>query len=141
MKPRVPSYEYELLHQFEWVCRPDERKTQAASSDYQRVWENIIDNPPADGVTPILVYRMNGEVCAAIAGVDDLADNDVCAMEIARLAARVKELEAVVRAADRYIGDAEPVICDDNSGYYSQSDSDLADYIAARFAVRLEGDR
>ena len=91
---RTPSYEYEVLHQFEAIFRDGEHKTQAATRDYQRVWENVINNPPEDGVTPVVVYRMNGRTCAAIAGMDDLVDNEECAMEIARLAARVAELEA-----------------------------------------------
>lgn len=90
---RTPSYEYEVLHQFEAIFRDGEHKTQAATRDYQRVWENVINNPPEDGVTPVVVYRMNGRTCAAIAGLDDLVDNEECAMEIARLAARVAELE------------------------------------------------
>ncbi len=95
---RTPSYEYEVLHQFEVIFRDGEHKTQAATRDYQRVWENVIDNPPEEGVTPIVVYRMNGSTCAAIAGLDDLVDNEECAMEIARLAARVAELE------EKYLG-------------------------------------
>lgn len=90
----TPSYEYELLHQFEEIFRDSERKTQAATRDYQKVWENVIDDPPEEGVTPVLVYRMNGTTCAAIAGMDDLVDNETCAIEIARLAARVAKLES-----------------------------------------------
>lgn len=82
-----PSYEYELLHQFEVVFRDGEHKTQAATRDYSKVWENVIDNPPDEGVTPVHVYRMNGTTCAVIAGMDELVENEECAMEIARLAA------------------------------------------------------
>lgn len=95
--------EYELLHQFEVVFRDGEHRTQAATRDYQQVWKNVIDNPPEDGVTPVLVYRQNGEVCAAIAGMDDLIDNVECSMEIARLAARVKDLEAALAEKDAEI--------------------------------------
>lgn len=108
---RVPSYEYVLLHQFEIVFRDGEHKTQQATRDYQKVWENVIDNPPEEGVTPVLVYRMNGETCAVIAGMDELIGNEECAMEILRLSAaatardqeiaalraRVAELEAWVK--------------------------------------------
>jgi hypothetical protein len=93
---KTPSYEYELLHQFEVVCRDGEHKTQAATRDYSKVWENVIDNPPEEGVTPIHVYRMNGTTCAVIAGVDELVENEECAMEIARLSARLAE-DAKVR--------------------------------------------
>lgn len=93
---RTPSYEFELLHQFEEVFRDGEHRTQAATRDYSRVWENVINNPPDDGVTPVLVYRQNGEVCAAVAGIDELVENDVCAMEIARLAAEIARLKAEV---------------------------------------------
>ena len=81
-----PSYEYELLHQFEVIFRDGEHKTQAASRDYSNVWENVIDNPPDEGVTPVHVYRMNGTTCAVIAGMDELVENEECAMEIVRLA-------------------------------------------------------
>lgn len=107
---RTPSYEYEVLHQFEAIFRDGEHRTQAATRDYRKVWENVIDDPPEEGVTPIVVYRMNGSTCAAIAGLDDLVENEECAMEIARLAARVTELEAeraklwkCVDAADAYV--------------------------------------
>lgn len=107
---RTPSYEYEALHQFEAIFRDGEHKTQAATRDYQRVWENVINNPPEDGVTPVVVYRMNGRTCAAISGLDDLVDNEECAMEIARLASRVAELEAreaklrkCVEAGDNFV--------------------------------------
>ena len=93
---KTPSYEYELLHQFEVVFRDGEHKTQAATRDYSKVWENIIDNPPEEGVTPIHVYRMNGTTCAVIAGMDELVENEECAMEIARLSARLAE-DAKVR--------------------------------------------
>ena len=94
---KTPSYTYELLHQFEVVFRDGEHKTQAATRDYSKVWESIIDNPPEEGVTPIHVYRLNGTTCAVIAGVDDLVENEECAMEIARLSARLAE-DAKVRA-------------------------------------------
>lgn len=94
---RAPSYEYVLLHQFEVVFRDGEHKTQRATRDYQKVWENVIDNPPEEGVTPVLVYRMNGETCAVVAGMDELIGNEECAMEILRLSAaataREKEVE------------------------------------------------
>ena len=83
-----PSYEYELLHQFEVIFRDGEHKTQAASRDYSNVWENVIDNPPDEGVTPIHVYRLNGTTCAVIAGMDEPINNEECAMEIVRLASR-----------------------------------------------------
>jgi len=94
---KTPSYEYELLHQFEVIFRDGEHKTQAATRDYSKVWENIIDNPPEEGVTPIHVYRLNGTTCAVIAGMDELVENEECAMEIARLSARLAE-DAKVRA-------------------------------------------
>lgn len=106
---RTPSYEYEVLHQFEAIFRDGEHKTQAATRDYQRVWENVINNPPEDGVTPVVVYRMNGRTCAAIAGLDDLVDNEECAMELARLAARVAELEAANAKLRRYFETAEEI--------------------------------
>ena len=81
-----PSSEYELLHQFGVIFRDGEHKTQAASRDYSNVWENVIDNPPDEGVTPVHVYRMNGTTCAVIAGMDELVENEECAMEIVRLA-------------------------------------------------------
>lgn len=87
---KTPSYEYELLHQFEVIFRDGEHKTQAATRDYSKVWESIIDNPPAEGVTPIHVYRLNGETCAVVAGIDELVENEECAMEIARLAAALQ---------------------------------------------------
>ena len=93
-----PSYRYELLHQFEVVFRDGEHRTQDATRDYQKVWENVIDDSPDEGVTPVLVYRMNGEVCAAIAGLDDLISNEECAMEIARLAALLIEAEKILDA-------------------------------------------
>ena len=86
--------EYELLHQFEVIFLDGEYKTRAATRDYQQVWKNVIDNTPEEGVTPVFVYRMNGEVCAAAAGTDDLIDNTECAMEIFRLATRVRALES-----------------------------------------------
>ena len=92
---KTPSYEYELLHQFEVIFRDGEHKTQAATRDYSKVWENVIDNPPAEGVTPIHVYRMDGTTCAVIAGVDELVENEECAMEIARLAAAMLRERAV----------------------------------------------
>ena len=95
---KTPSYEYELLHQFEVIFRDGEHKTQDATRDYSKVWENVIDNPPGDGVTPIHVYRMNGTTCAVIAGVDELVDNEECAMEIARLAALLLEAEKILDA-------------------------------------------
>ena len=94
---RTPSNEYELLYQFEIVFRDGEHRTQAASRDYSKVWESIIDNPPDEGVTPIHVYRLNGTTCAVIAGMDELVENEECAMEIARLSARLAE-DAKVRA-------------------------------------------
>ncbi len=94
---KTPSYEYELLHQFEVIFRDGEHKTQAATRDYSKVWENIIDNPPEEGVTPIHVYRLNGTTCAVIAGMDELVENEECAMEVARLSARLAE-DAKVRA-------------------------------------------
>ena len=107
---RTPSYEYEVLHQFEAIFRDGEHRTQAATRDYRKVWENVIDDPPEEGVTPIVVYRMNGSTCAAIAGLDDLVENEECAMELARLAARVTELEKenaklrkCMEAADAYV--------------------------------------
>ena len=103
---KVPSSEYELLYQFEIVFRDGEHKTQAASRDYQKVWENVIDNPPPDGVTPVLVYRMNGETCAAVAGLDDLIEHEEAAMEIARLAAENDALRECVRAADVFAASA-----------------------------------
>lgn len=92
---RIPSYEYEVLHQFEVIFGDGERKTQAATRDYSKVWENVIDDPL--DVTPVIVYRMNGEVCAAVAGLDDLVENEECAMEIARLAAEVESAEEAIR--------------------------------------------
>lgn len=94
---KTPSYEYELLHQFEVIFRDGEHKTQAATRDYSKVWESVIDNPPEEGVTPIHVYRLNGTTCAVIAGMDELVENEECAMEIARLSARLAE-DAKVRA-------------------------------------------
>ena len=94
---KTPSYEYELLHQFEVIFRDGEHKTQAATRDYSKAWESIIDNPPEEGVTPIHVYRLNGTTCAVIAGMDELVENEECAMEIARLSARLAE-DAKVRA-------------------------------------------
>lgn len=94
---KTPSYEYELLHQFEVIFRDGEHKTQAATRDYSKVWENVIDNPPEEGVTPIHVYRMNGTTCAVIAGMDELVENEECAMEIARLLAAMQR-EREVRA-------------------------------------------
>ena len=103
---RAPSYEYVLLHQFEVVFRDGEHKTQRATRDYQKVWENVIDNPPEEGVTPVLVYRMNGETCAVVAGMDELIGNEECAMEILRLSAaatardkEIEELKAMVPKA------------------------------------------
>lgn len=87
---KTPSNEYELLHQFEVIFRDGEHKTQAASRDYSKVWENVIDNPPDEGVTPVHVYRMNGTTCAVIAGMDELVDNEDCAMEITRLVAAMQ---------------------------------------------------
>lgn len=102
---KTPSYEYELLHQFEVIFRDGERKTQAATRDYSKVWESIIDNPPAEGVTPIHVYRLNGETCAVVAGMDELVENEECAMEIARLAAALQRerecREKLVAALER----------------------------------------
>lgn len=121
---RTPSYEYEVLHQFEAIFRDGEHRTQAATRDYRKVWENVIDDPPEEGVTPIVVYRMNGSTCAAIAGLDDLVENEECAMELARLASRVTELEAenaklraCVKAADelRFYGTAPAYGHKDNS--------------------------
>ena len=94
---RTPSYEYEPLYQFEVVHRDGEHKTQPASRDYQKVWENVIDNPPEEGITPVIIYRTNGECAAAIAGIDDLVGNEECAMEIARLAAENAELKRKLR--------------------------------------------
>lgn len=94
-----PSYEYELLHQFEVIFRDGEHKTQAATRDYSKVWESIIDNPPDDGVTPIHVYRLNGTTCAVIAGMDEPVNNEECAMEIVRLASRCDRAIALLDEA------------------------------------------
>lgn len=123
---RTPSYEYEVLHQFEAIFRDGEHKTQAATRDYQRVWENVINNPPEDGVTPVVVYRMNGRTCAAIAGLDDLVDNEECAMEIARLASRVAELGGMYETSHESRMHAEAVV--------RRLESELA---AARAVIRL----
>lgn len=139
---RTPSYEYEVLHQFEAIFRDGEQRTQAATRDYQRVWENVINNPPEDGVTPVVVYRMNGRTCAAIAGLDDLVDNEECAMEIARLATRVAELEAenaklraCVKASDDARGDGCCPVCDSEAGASHWIDCPWRDYDAARAEV------
>lgn len=91
------KHEYELLHQFEVIFRDGERKTKGATRDYGKVWENVIDNPPEEGVMPMVVYRLNGTVCAVIAGLDELAENEDCAMEIARLASAMNR-EREIRA-------------------------------------------
>ena len=100
-----PSYEYELLHQFEVIFRDGEYKTQAASRDYSKVWESIIDNPPDDGVTPIHVYRLNGTTCAVIAGMDEPINNEECAMEIVRLASRYDRAIALLDEAQLELDD------------------------------------
>lgn len=113
---RVPSNEYELLYQFETVFRDGEHRTQAASRDYSKVWESIIDNPPAEGVTPIHVYRLNGEVCAVTAGMDELVENEECAMEIVRLAREVTALreqrDELLAAAEAYASEWESPVTD-----------------------------
>ena len=118
---KTPSYTYELLHQFEVVFRDGEHKTQAATRDYSKVWESIIDNPPEEGVTPIHVYRLNGTTCAVIAGVDDLVENEECAMEIARLSARLAEAISLMK-------EAAPAIDTISSGLSERFDRFLAIY-------------
>ncbi len=113
---RTPSYEFELLHQFEEVFRDGEHRTQAATRDYSRVWKNVINAPPEEGVTPVLVYRQNGEVCAAVAGMDDLVENDVCAMEIARLAAEIARLKAEVEGLREAVSVLAWTCCEDCGG-------------------------
>ena len=113
-----PSYEYELLHQFEVIFRDGEHKTQAASRDYSNVWENVIDNPPDEGVTPVHVYRMNGTTCAVIAGMDELVENEECAMEIVRLATALaacasQSKRVAVEAKIEALEEMVPLVCPD----------------------------
>lgn len=130
---RTPSYEYEVLHQFEAIFRDGEHRTRAATRDYQKVWENVIDNPPEEGVTPVFVYRMNGETCAATAGQDDLVSNEECAMELARLAARVAELEAENAKLRACLEAADA--CITKTGRTNTNWDELAAYKAARAGV------
>ena len=144
-----PSYEYELLHQFEVIFRDGEHKTQAASRDYSNVWENVIDNPPDEGVTPVHVYRMNGTTCAVIAGMDELVENEECAMEIVRLAtalaacasqskrvaveAKIAVLEEMNDEADSYMDSTTG-----EDAHWAVRQSVIADKIA-RLRKELEG--
>lgn len=49
-------------------------------------WTSCLE--PEPHTVPCVVYSLNGEFCAVITGMDELLENDDCAKEIARLAAR-----------------------------------------------------